>query len=851
MAAGPVEPPSRSLVNPSDRAPRLRAESGQLSREVAALVAAWGRGARPTAAEVLERCPDIDDEAGIRLIYEESCLRREAGLEVDTSEFVGRYPRWGAELRALFDCDRLLRASNPAACAAVGDTLGPFLLVGELGRGASGRTYLATDPRLADRPVVLKVIADDQDEHLALAPLQHTHIVPLFSEHNFPERGLRGLCMPYLGGASLAQILESLAGVPYAERSGRLLIEILDRRSHSRLAPPCDGPFRRGLAALSYSRAIAWIAACLADALQHAHARGVIHMDVKPSNVLITADGQPMLLDFHLARAPIKVGEWVADRLGGTPGWMSPEQETTLAAASDGLPAPADLDGRSDLFALGLLLREALGLGSPVVGERRGRGAARFPPGVSVALVDIVRKCLALNPRDRYTDASSLAEDLRRELEDLPLRGVRNRSPVERARKWRRRHPGARAWGVAVTAVLVGGAVAIAASEAVYRQRVSQIEAALDDGRRQRLAGRWDTATHLLERVRPSAAYLPFGAGLRRTLDEELRIARRGQVAQELHRLAEQIRYRYGMGLPPIEEALSLDRLCRAIWGRRGELLYADGGPTIDRRSEEWIRTDLAEIAAVGFDLRIRLASTGEADDARRDAMRLLDEAEALLGPSLSLDLRRSELVAVSGQAACRFARPREPRSAREHYEMGRHHLRSRRFEEACEEFRRVLDLRPQDFWSNFYEGLCSYRLGRVDDAINGFRTCIALQPASAACYYNRGQAFAGAGRVDDARRDFTRAVQLDPDLAVAFLSRGILAYERAQFSAAIEDFRQGLHACRDRDTLGQLHYNLALSLIARGDRCSALDHIEEAIHLGCPGAARLRGEQRSRRGRE
>src|SRR4029077_18308611 len=110
----------------------------------------------------------------------------------------------------------------------VGAPLGPFQLRAELGRGASGRTYLATEPALADRPVVLKVISDDQEEHLRLARLQHTHIVPLYSEQTLPDRGLRALCMPYLGGASLAQIFEALRDIPVDRRRGRHLIEGLE-----------------------------------------------------------------------------------------------------------------------------------------------------------------------------------------------------------------------------------------------------------------------------------------------------------------------------------------------------------------------------------------------------------------------------------------------------------------------------------------------------------------------------------------------------------------------------------------------------------------------------------------------
>src|SRR6202041_3092726 len=86
-----------------------------------------------------------------------------------------------------------------------GEDLGPFRLLAEIGHGACGRTYLAAEPALGNRLVVLKLIADDQEEHLSLARLRQTHIIPLFSEQSWPERRLRALCMPYLGGASLAR----------------------------------------------------------------------------------------------------------------------------------------------------------------------------------------------------------------------------------------------------------------------------------------------------------------------------------------------------------------------------------------------------------------------------------------------------------------------------------------------------------------------------------------------------------------------------------------------------------------------------------------------------------------------
>jgi serine/threonine protein kinase len=142
----------------------------------------------------------------------------------------------------------------------------------------------------------LKDIPDDQEEHLSMARFQHTHIIHLFSEQTFPDRGLRALCMPYLGGASLARLLEALVEVPLQERRGRHLLEALCRVHDGQFPLPAtdEGPYRRYLEQASYIQAVCWIVACLADGLHEAHAHGLVHMDVKPSNVLIAADGLPL-----------------------------------------------------------------------------------------------------------------------------------------------------------------------------------------------------------------------------------------------------------------------------------------------------------------------------------------------------------------------------------------------------------------------------------------------------------------------------------------------------------------------------------------------------------------------------
>jgi Flp pilus assembly protein TadD len=446
---------------------------------------------------------------------------------------------------------------------------------------------------------------------------------------------------------------------------------------------------------------------------------------------------------------------------------------------------------------------------------------------------------VARNPSDRYEDAATLAEDLRRHLNDLPLRGVRNRSPIERWRKWRRRHPGALAWVVAGSSLLLASAVALAMSVAAHRQRVDQLLVNLEDGRRSRASGHYDEAIRALRRGLEGARNVPAVGVLARDMEEEILLAERGRKADELHELADHVRFWYGIDLPSEEDARVLVRNARSAWERRTVLLPS-GRAALGHAWEQRVKADLLELAVVWAELRVRLAPPGEMDEARREALGVLDEADASYGPSLAIDLRRASLARDVGRDVASVPTARAPGTAWEHYDLGRYYLRSGRIEPAAVEFRRTLDLRPQDFWSNFYLGLCTFRLRRFEDAVAAFSASIALVPRSAIGHYNRALAYDALGRAEEASRDYTGAIARDPRLAAAYLNRGILAYKGGHPLDAIADFEQGLRTRPDRETLGRLHYSLALAQLARGDRASARAHAEDAVREGCREASPL-----------
>ena len=589
-------------------------------------------GERLRVEDYLARHPSLadDPEAALELLAEEINLRDEAGQAPGAEELATRFPQWRTQVLTLLECHRALsgRLGRPRF-PAVGELLGDFRLLAELGRGAHGRVFLAAQPSLADRPVVLKLGPRTGREHLSLSRLQHTHVVPLHSVHDFPERGLRGLCQPYFGGATLAELLRRLKSVPPRQRTGLDLLRALrEAQARNTLATAVRGPACRFLEQASYTDAICWIGACLADALHYAHERSLLHLDLKPSNVLLAGDGQPMLLDFHLAGAPLAAGVRPPSSLGGTPGYMPPEQEAALAAVSARRAVGEAVDGRADLYALGVLLYEALGGAVPVPADAPGEVIRRRNPQVTRGLADLLARCLARKPSDRYATAADLATDLRRHLAGLPLRGVANRSLTERWRKWRRRRP----YILPLIGFLLVGAMlgSLMIVRTVRQSRAA--ESALHEGEERLQRRQYDEALNSFRYGTALAEGVPFNCDLLHRLDDGTRRAARARAATELHLVCERLRPLYGDNELPVDQARDVQTHCHALWQKReqiADLLGCD--------SDEQLRADLLDLAILWANVRVRLAGSTQTETAHREALAVLAEAESLFGPSCVL----------------------------------------------------------------------------------------------------------------------------------------------------------------------------------------------------------------------
>ncbi len=304
----------------------------------------------------------------------------------------------------------------------VGGRLVDFELLRELGAGSFGRVFLARQISL-DRLVALKVTGETSGEARALAALEHDNIVRVFGEQVHPGDGLRLLAMQYVPGTTLGRVLEQLSREATAPWTGRDFLEAVARiAAHGGSPVRPDGEWLSGCDGVEVA---CWLGTRLAEALDHAHRQGILHRDVKPSNVLVHPSGRVLLADFNLAADP---REGDSPRCGGTLNYMAPEH---LDAFNPDDPTPPEaVDARSDVYSLGVVLYEILTgqrpftpvpAGAPNVALLTALAAERrqpppsprqLRPDVPAALDRVVRRCLEPDPERRYATAGELARVL-------------------------------------------------------------------------------------------------------------------------------------------------------------------------------------------------------------------------------------------------------------------------------------------------------------------------------------------------------------------------------------------------------------------------------------------------------
>jgi serine/threonine protein kinase len=316
-------------------------------------------------------------------------------------------PLGAEELTKLIGNGAPVRAPELTAGAVVGE----YKVVRELGRGAFATVYVAEDLVLG-RAVALKVSVGKGGEARTLAVLEHDHVVGVYAEHTDERLGARIIAMQLVNGASLRAAMKALGPARDPRMTGAKLLAAADAAT---LAPapfdPVRARERSELEALPLPRAVAVLGGRLAGALAHAHRLGILHLDVKPENILLDQYGRPFLADFNvsLARAGGVVDPEAAKSLGGTIGYMAPEQSAVLASGGKNV---ASLTPAADIYGLGVVLRELLDgvrpAGSAVGKVASSAGAAMGADPEAAELRALLDRCLATKPEDRWNDADAL-----------------------------------------------------------------------------------------------------------------------------------------------------------------------------------------------------------------------------------------------------------------------------------------------------------------------------------------------------------------------------------------------------------------------------------------------------------
>jgi WD40 repeat protein/serine/threonine protein kinase len=439
-------------------------------------------------------------ESLVGRVADEFIERLDRGEQPDVEEFARRHPEAAGVLRQVLPALQLVRPSSPPTGdppAPVSGVLGDFRLIGEVGRGGMGIVYEAEQISLGGRRVALKVLPfvatmDPRylqrfhNEARAAACLHHTHIVPVYGVGC--ERGVHYYAMQFIDGHTLAELiaeLRRLAGREAAEppeaagQAAELASELASgrwappRRSTAEQPPtePYQPPLEPGAAAVvetaprpaaastqrsaqdpAYFRTVARLGIHAAEALEHAHQLGVVHRDVKPANLLVDGRGHLWVADFGLAHCKSQDGLTMTGELVGTLRYMSPEQA---------LGQRELVDHRTDVYSLGATLYELLTLEPAFGGSDRQkllrqidseepRPPRRLNKAIPAELETIVLKAMAKEPARRFATAQELADDLKRFLEDRPIR-ARRPTLAQHLKKWARRHR-----GVVLTAAAAG-----------------------------------------------------------------------------------------------------------------------------------------------------------------------------------------------------------------------------------------------------------------------------------------------------------------------------------------------------------------------------------------------------------
>jgi serine/threonine protein kinase/Flp pilus assembly protein TadD len=778
------------------------------------------------------------EDPGRRLDYLTDACGTDTALRNRVEGLLNALNRAGDFLQAPLDSASLIDRPPPGTAEAPGIVIGPYTLVEQIGEGGMGVVFVADQQHPVRRRVALKAVKPGMDTRAVLARFEAERQVLALMEHPNIARvfdaGTTEHGRPYF-------VMELVRGVPITEfcDSHRLTI----RERLGLFVPVCE-------------------------AVRHAHQKGIIHRDIKPSNVLVeTHDGRPVpkVIDFGIAMATGgRSGDTAFIRVIGTPRYMSPEQ-------AGGGP---DVDTRTDVYALGVLLYELLTGTTPLDGAgldddvprrdtreqqpsrpssrlsalgptalavpagNRGTGPRQLVRAVRGALDWVVMKCIEKDRNRRYETADALALDVERYLRDESV--VAGPPSVwYRLRTYTRRN---RAWlvgaAMAVSAlVLLGGGVGWVVRDRFARQAklTADLQKALDETERCRRDGHWPQAQAAAKRaeelLRDGAAepaLVERTQGVLRALAEEEADRRLVDRLEEMRLLQSEVKddqFVLERALPDYQQAFR-------EYGLGSDIVPEDAAARLRGRPAA-IRSTL--VAAL--DHWLILARHKKAPEAAW-LMQVLAVADTDSWQQRVRAARERNDLQAMEQLAREVDVTAQPPEALFLLDMS---LRQRgAWESAVAVLRRARDAFPGDFWINRDLGMTLLVCPppQYDEAIRFLTAAVALRPRSSGVRLNLGNALWRKGRLDEATAAFRQAIDLKPDYALAHRILGRILLEQGKVDEAAAAFRRDIAL---KPEAGIAHFNLgtALDRMGRPDEAvaayrKAIDRMPEFAEAHC-----------------
>lgn len=736
-----------------------------------------------------------------------------------------------------------------------------FLVRELLGEGTFGRVYRAYDAQL-DRELAVKVakaatldsprrIERFLREARTAAQLQHPHIVPLF------DAGKDGnqyyIASAFITGRTLEETLEE----------GRLDV-----------------------------RHTVTIVRALADALAYAYDQGIVHRDVKPANIMVDERGQPQLMDFGLAARQDGAEKLTHEgTVLGTPMYMAPEQAAGRSA---------EIGPASDQYSLGVVLYEMLCGEAPFSGSMhvvmsKHREAVPASPRTHDAtlsrdLETICLKTLAKKPQERYAGCRELAEDLRRFLDDEPIR-ARRAGPIERLFRWARRNK-AQAGLIAASFLVLVAALAVALLYGqnkaqqldLTRAELNRTQVEKQSRESLRKAQQHEAAERFVDADRELVAGLAALDAQPDLEADDLRdelLERRAVVGKRLQaqreRAEAQERFRrfqapYDVALLHLTGFTSQDvadnraRIKAAV--REALAIYGlDAGDSVLTLEEDRTALGAEEFSRLKEMCYGLLLIGAEAESApplgrvetpeevrKRGELALVRlERVGRFGQAHGLTTRALDILKGENEASAagkKFDRAafedRAPVGALDCFFAGLEYYREGKFEKAGFACTDALNLQGTHFWARYIRALCRLRERRWSATQADLTVCINAREQYPWPMLLRGFAATELGNrylaskdvkqaateFQAAQDDFDAVLKKDRDPLVRYVglcNRGVLNIRRLRWDEAIDDLRD---AVKTDPARFQAHLNLSQALQGLERWDAALASMNEAIRL-------------------